>query len=204
MGIVKDVLAFLVAVLKQWVVLMGGLIMTVITLVERERGNPISPKVYWPIIAGFVVAAMFLAWRTERRQWERLNVTKLSMTPKELVGVYLGRTDVQGKVLAKTYQGKWLEVSGELADVAIYGTFPSKVAALTFREFNSPSVQLWFNRKWISRLSMLSKGDNLTVLGQVESVEQYTVRVGNCEIINVPSKTHTNEEEAVTLPPPKK
>ncbi len=40
MGIVKDVLAFLVAVLKQWVVLMGGLIMTVITLAEREWGKP--------------------------------------------------------------------------------------------------------------------------------------------------------------------
>src|ERR1700738_2137238 len=98
--LLRDIVAFLRAVLRHWVVLMGGVIMSLITLIERERGDAISPKVYWPIIAGFVGVAVFLAWRTERQQWGRLGTAKLSLSVLDLRSVYKGRTDVQGQALA--------------------------------------------------------------------------------------------------------
>src|SRR5712692_7808629 len=122
--LLRDIVAFLGAVLRHWVVLMGGVITSLITLIERERGHEISPKVYWPIITGFVGIAVFLAWRTERQRWERLGTTRLSVSPGEIASVYVGRTDVQGKALAVTYRDKWIEVSGSLGNVSVYNSYP--------------------------------------------------------------------------------
>src|SRR5437879_875708 len=105
MQILKDVFAFLGAVLRRWVVLMsGGIVMVALTITERLRGTSVPPKFYWSIILGVIAMAAFLAWRKEREQVVTLSGAGIvTASVKELVDIYKGRTSAQGDQLAKTY-----------------------------------------------------------------------------------------------------
>lgn len=196
MQILKDVVSFIVAVLKQWAVLMGGVIMIAIALFERGRGNPISPKIYWPIIMGFIAIAVFLAWRKEREQVVVLSGAGiLTASVKELVGIYNGRTNAQGDQLAKTYKGKLMKFSGSIYNISEESSpFPF----MTRRSINfdaTPGAFAYFTERWNGPISALNIGDELTVIGKIRWVTKNHIALHRCEIVEVRARG------AVTPPP---
>jgi hypothetical protein len=190
MQILRDIVAFVWAVLRQWVALMGGVIMTIITLIERERGNNISPRIYWPIIIGFVAVAVFLAWRKERHQWERVSVGAATITAStdDLISVFRGRTTAQGVQLAKAYKGKWMKVSGSIEDIREQSTMIPFCNAREIR-LDTPSVILSFGLKWNKSISALNIGDTITVFGKVGYVYVNHMRLRQCELVEVGAKS---------------
>lgn len=114
------------------------------------------------------------------------------------MGAFKGRTAVQGELLAATYVGKWLKVSGNLNDVHVYklGGVPFiRITHVTLA--GSPAVLMSFGRKWSDRLSVLSEGELITVLGQIDKVSRSDVWLKNCELLDVPA---VNETECAMEP----
>lgn len=185
MAIIKDVFAFVGAVLRYWVVLMGGLIMTIITLIERKRGNAISPTVYWPVIIGFVAVAMFLAWRKEREQVIVLSGGLITASVKELVSVYGGRTQAQGSQLAKTYKGKLMKFRGVIENIREeVSPFPFLTRRqISFKGF--PSAIANFSESWNAPISALQIGDVVTVIGKIRYVSTNHISLHRCEIVEL-------------------
>jgi hypothetical protein len=138
--------AFVRAVALQWVSLMGGVIMTLLYLYERNSGRDVSSRLYWSLTAAFVGIAIFLAWRKERQK---------------MVAIFQGRTTVHGERLAKMYHGKWIQVTGRVRDVSVdYSDFlfpgPCRVS-LDHEPFEEPGIFLYFSLKWIRSVAALSR-----------------------------------------------
>ena len=74
MPFVSDFSSFVWAVFSHWVALVTGGVITALLLVwERRRQKNIPTKVYWLIIAFFVLLSFFLAWRDQLNQKRALS-----------------------------------------------------------------------------------------------------------------------------------
>jgi hypothetical protein len=73
MGIASDFLKFIFAVIGYWqAYVTGGILTALITIYERKREKPLSWRSYRWVVVGFVVVAVFLAWRDQLKIAETL------------------------------------------------------------------------------------------------------------------------------------
>jgi hypothetical protein len=106
--------------------------------------------------------------------------TIVNVTPEYLAGLFDDHTSIQAQKLADTYIGKWMRVSGPLNNVSSF-TSSSQV---TFAPTGGVSTYMLFrNRAYVeNRLSVLKRGDQITVLGRIDSIERHGVKLDNCEL----------------------
>jgi tRNA_anti-like len=109
----------------------------------------------------------------------------VDVTPEHLVGFFDTHTSIQAKELVAPYLGKWMHVSGLLGNVSGFTTFSQVTFA--FGTFTSLSVYMYFHDREVveNRLVVLSRGDQVTVLGQIDRVDDTLVMLENCELIDV-------------------
>lgn len=95
-------------------------------------------------------------------------------TPRELVGLFKRETSEQAQKQADAFYGKWLKVSGPLGDV---GAWTGGFSQVTFgyKTFFDVTVFMMFrDRAYVeNRLSLLRKGDRITVQGQIERIDPH-------------------------------
>jgi hypothetical protein len=106
----------------------------------------------------------------------------VDVTPLYLMDLFSEHTSIQAQRLIEPYIGKWIRISGPLGDVSDNEYFSQvvfehgpKMFAQVFMYFRQP------NRS--DRLSVLRRGTELTVLGQIERVNGMEVHLDNCELI---------------------
>jgi len=186
----RHVWQFIIAVVRQWGVLVtGGFVVALIGVIEHLSGRSVSGWPLWSALILSLIAAVFSAWRKERQNWERLGgLSTFSVTPKEMVSVYKGRTTAQGEILAKNYNGKWIKVHGPVQDIRITN-FPliwfENVDVILTTSIEEPGIHMTFSRRWISRFAVLQKGDIITVLGKIRYVSTNHIKLKWCELLDV-------------------
>ena len=169
---------FLRAVIVQWKVLMGGIIMLAIKLIEKGSGHEVPPRLYWSLTIVFIAAAVFNAWRDERRKWERLDsLSPLNLTLKELVAEYHDRTTIQADVITKRRVGKLYRTSWPIKDIA-------KKQVTLETPSDNPSVILYFTREWRRAIKAFQKKDHITVEGRIRRLGKDEVVLARCELVD--------------------
>lgn len=116
---------------------------------------------------------VYLADVTVMRTAER---SVVDVTPEYLMSFFEGNTDIQATTRVADFIGAWIKVSGPLGDVSS----PSQV---TFAN-RSPVHMFFRKKKWVDRLLTLSRGDNITVIGQITYVERGNLVLHSCELID--------------------
>lgn len=115
------------------------------------------------------------------REEERIFVGD-SITPKYLYDFFEHNTSVQATKLTDAYLGKWMRITGDLSQVSVFGEI-RRFAQVTFKDMRSPTVFLIFDEKWIDRLSILKRGDRLTIIGKLDRIDAATIQLNHCEIV---------------------
>ncbi len=175
----RDLWVFLKVVVFKWNVLMSGLIMTAVYLFERLSGHEVPPWFYWSLTVFLVAVAFFLAWRDERRKWERLDsLTPLNLTLRQLVAEYRDRTTVHADRLTKDRIGKLYRASWPIKDIA-----KSQVSLQT--PLDHPGVLLYFSRKSRPTLEALQKGEHITVEGRILRLSEDQVTLTGCDLMEI-------------------
>lgn len=179
---------YLSAIYYGWVSLMSGVAGVVLLVLLVFWGDQYTylkdnKKTFvWMAFICLIVAG-FSAWRKERQRWERLaGSTVCSLTPEELVKVFDGRTTAQGDALAKNYIGKWIKVSGSIDDVT---TASRRRVTNVNLETDAPYIILIFRGKAADSLSMLRKGDIISVFGRIDLIARDAVRLESCELLEI-------------------
>jgi hypothetical protein len=181
---------YLSAISKGWVSLVGGVAGIVLLVLVIFWGDTYTflkdnkTTFVWLAIICLIIAG-FSAWLKERLKWERLGggVVALSITPRELISVFKGRTTAQGEVLAKSYKGRWIRVRGPIHDVEIRYKGITVDLKLTS---GAPGIVLNFDKKkWADSLSVLRQGDTISVLGQIEYVHRNHISLENCDLLEI-------------------
>jgi hypothetical protein len=117
-----------------------------------------------------------------------------SITPEYLIRIFREHTGIQGAALTAAYLGKWVKVSGSLGNVT---SRTSDFAQLSFERATVPPEEqtpldhtyffMQFNKPWIERLAIARRGDKLTVVGQIGSIDGLAVVLENCELVDCDS-----------------
>jgi len=186
--LLRDLWAFAGSVVWRWVALMGGLIMTAVYLFERWSKHEISPWLYWSLACFFIVVALFLALREDRRKWERLGgMAPLARTLKELVEPYHDRTPTRAKRLVEVYKGEWLKVTWPIKIVESNNPInwfrARKVSLHTPPDY--PDVLLYFSRNRGGLFDeRLDTGDHITVFGRILRIHKDQVILTACDVVD--------------------
>jgi len=79
MEFMSEILQFIVSVLHHWQVLLtGGIVIAALTIYERYKKKALRWQTYFRLIVGFLIVAMFLAWRDEHQISQNLKTTQAS------------------------------------------------------------------------------------------------------------------------------
>jgi hypothetical protein len=105
----------------------------------------------------------------------------VGVTPEDLASVFKERTEIQARIQVADVIGKWMKVSGPLGNVGEVTSFSQVTFA--HRPSHPASVYMWFHKgKWFDRLSVLHRGDNITVVGRITGVRYGELNLDNCEL----------------------
>jgi hypothetical protein len=104
-------------------------------------------------------------------------------TPENLTGFFSeGLTDMQVQKLLHPFIGKWMTVAGPVDYVGAKGQ-------VTFADrgvwSERKAVHMFFEGpEWLDRLSMLSPGTHITVIGRIHAVEKTGTTLYDCELVD--------------------
>jgi hypothetical protein len=168
------------------------------TMLERLPTVFTSPKwAYAPIIlfalGSFILAVRFVAPLLMRASIpsSRISASHVSErvfveeTPEYLLGLGKDMTSVQRERVVEVYIGKWLKVSVPLKNVSNLNGQMFVMADLgdTPRPFQD--IQMFFDsKKWSARLSLLRRGQTISVIGQIQTISPLDIVLRNCELTN--------------------
>jgi hypothetical protein len=103
------------------------------------------------------------------------------ITARFLTGLLEGHTSIQASKVIEPYIDKWMQLSGEVANV---GEFRHGSSTVTFiNEPLDPNVFMRFNETWIPRLSILRRTNYINVIGKINSIDKFSVILDECELI---------------------
>jgi hypothetical protein len=105
------------------------------------------------------------------------------VTKEFLIGLLQGRTDIQAQKLVSLYLGKWMKVSGRLGNIL---SSTGTRFQVTF-EFSGKLTDLymWFGEQWADRLSIITPGQNLVVIGKITEIGPSSyVSLDECELLD--------------------
>lgn len=104
----------------------------------------------------------------------------LDVTTEYLTGLYTGHTDIQGARLVQPYLGKWLKVTGEVANVS-----PWRRGYASVDLEGRLDLGLYFTDKDYvdDRLAVLRIGEPVSIVGEIEKITRTSVWLDNCELV---------------------
>lgn len=147
-------------------------------------------KVQWATLIGTLLSVLLLAGYTV---WLRSQPKPASgrdivdVEPQQLTDYFRNYLTVQAQALTKPYIGKWMKVSGKLRDVTSMPNGTTLVTLGSADDLQSviPLVSLQFSTDpWGDHLAVMQRGDGITALGKIESIQSYTLLLTQCEILD--------------------
>lgn len=158
----------------------------------------------WLIIGMTFVSASFLAWRKEvaakeallKKQEDRDQRIFVESSPAYLIGLAKAGTTLQANALTAMYIGKWLRVAVKVSNVAM--DFGGDRPIVTGKSADDITVFLVFSDKWIERIRILGKDNQIVAIGQIDSITN-KIWLMDCEL---QEETHTEETKPIVQKSP--
>jgi hypothetical protein len=106
-----------------------------------------------------------------------------SVTPEYLFAFFEGHTTAQGQRSVSDYIGKWMRLAGPVSNVQVFirsavVTFLIQRGSLALFD----SVSMWFPEASKETVRLLNVGDEIAVIGRIESVRKGDLQLQDCEL----------------------
>jgi hypothetical protein len=165
----------------EWKVLLtGGSIIALVTLVQTARDKPISNRFGWLVLGLTLILSAFFAWRKE---WIANGKGFVTIPAGDLMASVTDLTGVYAKIKKRPYINKWIRITGEISEVSpMMAPFPSLWVMLDIE--NHRTVRFMVSRSR-SNFVPLAKGTPVTVAGRIEDIMSFGITLRNVELINV-------------------
>jgi hypothetical protein len=114
----------------------------------------------------------------------------LDVKPEYLLGFFNKYSTAQAQELVKTYLGKWVKISVEVADVSrdeILGKDQGPSVMITTK-IPGPDKDFLTHcgveeQRWIDRALVLRRGERITVFGQITRIHERSFSLEKCEFV---------------------
>ncbi|SRR6266404_209730 len=107
------------------------------------------------------------------------------LTPKYFYELLKGKTELQANKLVELYIGKWMRISGKVTNISESLTEKTLIISITLTDsiLPYPMVAMAFNKaEWHDHISVISKGEQISAIGKIRSVEQNWTWLEDCEL----------------------
>jgi hypothetical protein len=104
------------------------------------------------------------------------------ITPQFLTNLLREHTEVQAAKLLDIYIGKWMALSGAVSHVGKF-EYGSSTVMFSGQVLSSPTIVMLFGKAWTEALSVLRLGNNIKVIGRINSVDLLRIRLDDCELV---------------------
>ena len=125
--------------------------------------------------------------QTPTKQAEPLPVVAgrvfITATPERLTGFYRDHLAIQARTLIKPYLGKWMTVSGPLENVDPHWTGGGASVTLAYRPGVGSIFMNFTDEELVDRLSTMERGQEITVIGRIETIEEHFLTLNDCELL---------------------
>ncbi len=110
--------------------------------------------------------------------WPTKKLGKIAnILPKQMVNAFAGNPPVQAKtIVEKHYIGLWIEVSGMIESIDLMSNY----ITFNFHDKNGVYISANFFKPVSSEVSLLNKGTQINLIGQVFNVAERIVVLDNC------------------------
>ena len=107
-----------------------------------------------------------------------------TLTLDRLLASFNDKTDLQAQALCRPFLGKWMRVRGKVSSVSEFSRelFSVYVRPESGPEYIAPSILCLFREDWETSLHALSKNDQITVIGILQSASFLAMTLTSCEI----------------------
>jgi hypothetical protein len=107
----------------------------------------------------------------------------VNVSPEYLLNFFKEHTSIQAQKLVSAYVGKWMRLSGQVQDIT--STYPDRIAvSFNPHPYVLHVVFMFFDEIWKDRLAILRRGDQITVVGQINDAGPNTVNLFHCELLD--------------------
>jgi len=159
------------------VLIAGGLASMVKDYLEKESGlrsNAIAPSVAPKIPVENSRTTPALAPQNVAGR----DYVPTDVTPKFLCSLVEGQTSMLAQKIVEVYIGKWMMVSG-----TVFNTHERTLSVgVTLDSDDGKLVYLTFENTWLEQISVLRKGNRISVVGKISEIEHPGVSMESCEI----------------------
>jgi hypothetical protein len=103
-------------------------------------------------------------------------------TPKEIVNLFSGLTQLQGSTLVEPYKGLWITFESK-ADKIMPGSIMGTSSGYFF-DADGVVIECNFGPDQFSRLMRVKKDDPLKMTGKIRYIMETTIQLDDCEVLN--------------------
>jgi hypothetical protein len=184
-SVLQDFWSFAIALWREWKVLLtGGSIIAVLAIWGFAGGKTLPTNLGWLTLGVTFILASFLAWRKEYHQ-RRDAATKRIFTDlrvDQLMSFLGGRTHIEANRLMAPYLEKWMRVQCEVDDIR--SSFNEmEVHAHQLEPTRVFMLMIFQKLLWAERLSVMTRGSKIEVVGQIKYANEGAISLTNCEIV---------------------
>ncbi len=159
----------------------GGSIFAGLAIWGLITGRSVPTNIAWPVLGTTLILASFLSWRKQAVAAHFFDRQIMDFVPEDPTKLFENYTSIQAEILFNAdYTGKWMKVFGKIADLS--STDFGAVIIFETRRPSGVTVYAKFGRKMNQRLSILQRGDTVSVIGKIKSGSQYTLWLNSCEL----------------------
>jgi hypothetical protein len=174
-------LEFLVSIWAEWKVLLtGGSILAILSLVGLATGKTAPRNVNWAVLGATLILAAFAAWRKE---WIQNSRGFIDVKIDEITKSVRGVTDVYARIKRKPFLHKWVRITGTVS--AVSPMFPPVPAVYVSVECEKCSV-FFFVPFWkAGYFTPLAAGTEITLAGRIVDISSYRLKLASVELLSV-------------------
>lgn len=176
-GLITVISIIAAIVLVAFGALLAGLVVVVLLCIFFIVSHRMAPK------QGQVDHVNSVATDNITRQQPKKKII-VDVTPEYLIKHFKDHMSIHAQKLVNAFIGKWMKVSGPIGNV---GAFNGTFSQVTFSDrsiYSGGQVYMLFRDQGYikDRLSVLKKGDKITVIGQITRID-HDVQLDNCELV---------------------
>ena len=171
--------------LPMWIFLGGivvGGLLNFLAARNQTTATVDSPPISVPLPTA-VSPATVVPSRNERSESRIFLGTDI--TPQSICALFDGKTGVQAHALVKSYLGKWMQISGRIANIGAPDDFSGR-QTVTLQSSESGTfycVLYLFTSSWREHLSILNVGSPVTIRGKIAQIDNLTLTLDRCELV---------------------
>jgi tRNA_anti-like len=108
-----------------------------------------------------------------------------SVTPNYLVNIFKNNINIEAVAQTAKYMGKWIKVEGPVNDIMSITANTMFIVLVPDNGWDLSRhflIYFTFHGQWLKNVELLRRGDNVSVIGKIDTIDSVRLKLEDCEL----------------------